>query len=256
MKGTGDRPIWSSPIVVALVMAAPMFAATLYFTRRQEVVVVGADERTPLIRRNRSELVGGIRRPASDFRSRRRVEETVNQEPKNPYPYGTVAALRPDANPQVQSAFKALTTDTQLQRTGPMFKPGPFDRKAYEADPKSYLDLHEPGRIFQSAQPGEDVSVIKPVGARNHRIKQGEAIRLAVKTEAGMPVTFTSFDLGTFSNGLASITVAANQEGVAEATFSGSSGTVGLLNILAASPVAAERVKFSVFVIPPPGSEP
>ncbi|WP_436717709.1 hypothetical protein U8335_13590 [Roseiconus lacunae] len=64
-----------------------------------------------------------------------------------------------------------------------------------------------------------------------------------------MPATFTSFDLGTFGNGLSTISVEANEEGVASANFVASGGVGTLVNLLAASPVAAERVEFRVRVL-------
>ena len=45
-----------------------------------------------------------------------------------------------------------------------------------------------------------------------------------------------------------SISVAANADGVAETPLFASPGTVGEVNVLAASPVAAEHVKFAVFI--------
>ncbi len=91
---------------------------------------------------------------------------------------------------------------------------------------------------------------------RNHVLRAGESVRLRVKTEPGMPATFTSFDLGTFDNGLSSITVAADELGIAQASFHASPGKKGEINILAASPAATERVKFNVYVVrEPSGAE-
>jgi len=61
-------------------------------------------------------------------------------------------------------------------------------------------------------------------------------------------VTFTSTNLGAFENRLPSITVAANQDGVAEAAFTGISGTIGKVPILASSPEASGRLRFIVSV--------
>ncbi|WP_246146324.1 hypothetical protein [Rubripirellula lacrimiformis] len=82
-------------------------------------------------------------------------------------------------------------------------------------------------------------------------MRHGESVRLQLKTQAAMPATFTSFDNGVFSNGLTSITVKADKDGVATANFRASSGTAGEINIIAASPVATERVVYRVNVVSP-----
>lgn len=61
-------------------------------------------------------------------------------------------------------------------------------------------------------------------------------------------MTFTSFDLGKFHNELTSVTVQANDKGIAEAEFFGTPGTYSDVNILAGSPLLTEQVKFVVFV--------
>ena len=86
---------------------------------------------------------------------------------------------------------------------------------------------------------------------KKHVIKQGESVRLQVNTLPNMPVTFASFDLGTFDNGLTTKTVAADASGLASAAFTGTSGVAGEINLIAASPVATERVNFQVFVVAP-----
>ena len=60
---------------------------------------------------------------------------------------------------------------------------------------------------------------VEAVGKSMHTVRQGESVRLKVKTLPNMPVNLTSFDLGAFQNGLASISVQADKEGIAEATF-------------------------------------
>jgi len=69
-------------------------------------------------------------------------------------------------------------------------------------------------------------------------------------TPLGAPVTFTSFDCGAFSNLLTSITVTADTDGVATATFLATPGTLNETNILAASPLCSGQVNFSVTILP------
>ena len=67
------------------------------------------------------------------------------------------------------------------------------------------------------------------------------------------PVTFLSSSYGQFENLLTSITVVADRNGRAVATFTATSGTKHNVNILAASPVLAEQIKFTVSVELPAG---
>ena len=119
------------------------------------------------------------------------------------------------------------------------------------SDREAYLAIHEPSRVWQSAEPGPGVSVLTPQGSTRLILQQGESVRLQVKTTPEMPATFTSFDLGAFDNGLSSITVAADKQGLATATFHGAPGKVNEVNVLAASPVASDRIHFELFVKPP-----
>jgi len=72
-----------------------------------------------------------------------------------------------------------------------------------------------------------------------------------VRATPGAPVTFTSFDLGQFENQLTSITVRADDKGIATARFIGSPGTINDVNILVASPVNSGQAKFAVNVVLP-----
>jgi len=126
--------------------------------------------------------------------------------------------------------------------------PGVFDESAYLADKSGYLDIVEPGRVYQTEPVGEAVPPLKSMGRLHHRLMSGESVELAVLGVAGMPVTFTSFDLGHFKNGLSTITVEADADGIARAMFSAGSGTRGHVSVTAGSPVCSGMVSFSVFV--------
>ena len=71
---------------------------------------------------------------------------------------------------------------------------------------------------------------------------------LKVNAEAGLPVTFYTPDGGEFDNRLKTVTVAANDEGVAETIYSAVTGTAGIVDILAASPAHSGQVRFAVKV--------
>ena len=76
-------------------------------------------------------------------------------------------------------------------------------------------------------------------------------MRLKVAASPGAPVAFASQDLGQFENSLTSITIAANEEGVAEAVYTASGGTIDLVQILAASPMASGQVQLTIDVAVP-----
>lgn len=168
---------------------------------------------------------------------------------RDPHDYGQTAPVRPDANPGAASVAEALATKTHPERLSPLIAPKPFDLAAYQRDPAAYLNLVEPGRVFQVAQPAADVQRIQAHGPVQARIPQGGSVPLQVQAPAGMPVTFTSFDLGRFAeNQLTSITVAADERGLAHATLVGAPGTTGEVNILAACPVTSGQITFRITV--------
>ena len=73
---------------------------------------------------------------------------------KNPFNYGTLPAIKPDANPQVKAVVEAIRQGNHPERVSVLVRPQPFDAKAYQTNPAAYLEVVEPGRVFQTAQPG------------------------------------------------------------------------------------------------------
>ena len=163
-------------------------------------------------------------------------------------PYGTLPQIPVDANPAVAQVAESVRTGVNPERVSAMIVAPPFDLAAYRADPAAYLAESVPGRVWQSAQPGEGVPRLQRIGPRNVALRQGEQVTLAVQASAGNPVTFTSFDAGIFTNQLTSITVAANDEGVARATFVATPGVIENSNILVSSPLCVGQVNFNAIV--------
>ena len=202
------------------------------------------------------EWVGGIKRPITDRKPLRAPSDPKAKPPdKTPKPddeegYGLTPAIDlSKSNPQIESAVAAIKQPGRFpERLSPVIQPNAFDIDAYRQDPKAYLDVAEPGRVFQPAQPGAGVSQIRRRSPIDPQVVQGESVALRVKSVPNMPVTFTSFDLGQFENQLTSMTVEANAQGMAEVKFFGTPGTINNVNILAASPVASGQVKFVVNV--------
>ena len=80
---------------------------------------------------------------------------------------------------------------------------------------------------------------------------QGESVFLRVIAEPKMPVTFLSPRFGEFENRLRTITVAADEQGLASAKFTATSGTHGIVDITAASPTSSGEVSFRLRVVLP-----
>ena len=198
-------------------------------------------------------VIGGVRRRRSDV-EREKAQAAGGDKAKTGkrHPmidgYGTTPPVAIDVNPQVAAAAKAYLENTHPERLSPLVQPAAFDLASYKKDPQPYLDTVEPGRVFQPAQPGDGVSEIRRRSPSYQQVVQGEPVKLAVRAEVGAPVTFTSFDLGRFSNQLTSTTVAADAEGLAVAEFVAPPGTISKVNILAASPLHSGQIKFIVDV--------
>ena len=196
--------------------------------------------------------LGGVARPSTD------VKSDKAQSPKEPLlkREGGYPKVALDANPQVAQVAEALKSGTNPERYSSLIVPKNFDADAFAKDPekyaKEYASIVEPGRVFAPAQPGDSVPVLRVDGDRHHRVTQGESVRLVAAATPFAPVSFTSTGLGQFENLLTTITVVADQTGKAVAPFTATSGTKHNVKILAASPVLAEQIKYTVSVELPP----
>ncbi len=247
------RGTFRNPWLIAGLVAVPLIAvATILSFKQSRRPVPQPQPRIPGPRES-TVKTGGIDRPASDLTGSWGDQAKVNQQyqidSSARMTYGAVPLVDPAKNPAVAGVYEAAQSGREPQKLSPMSMSEPFDRAAYLANPTFYLEQHVPGRVWQSAIPGPGVPALQRQTPRRQVLRRGEAVRLAVATEPQMPATFTSFDIGTFDNGLASITVAANDGGVASAVFYASPGKVGEVNVVAASPAATERIKFDITIL-------
>eukprot|EP00752_Nemacystus_decipiens_P015804 g14114.t1 len=198
-------------------------------------------------------IAGGVERPGSDIALRDTPSEP-DLDGEDPFGYGITAPVKADANEQVAAAYEALETGRYPERlsvavaskTARSFDPQKFDPESDQYDEdyhKAYMRSPEPGRVWFPAQPAEGVSRIQPLMPRYVEVPQGQEITLRVSGVPGQPVTFTSFDLGQFENQLTTMTVVANNQGVAEANFQGPPGTIDDVAIMAASPVMSGQAQ-------------
>lgn len=172
-------------------------------------------------------------------------------EPTQSRPAGRFPLIKSDANPHVKSVAEAISEGKHPERISPLIAPEEFNLESFTKNPEAYLNTVEPGRVWQVAQPGANVNRIKANTQFLHHLQQGESVSLQVKVSPKAPVTFTSFDGGSFQNLLTSITVQADSEGLASAQMTATTGVVGDVNILAGSPVDTGLIRFVVHVYPP-----
>ena len=192
---------------------------------------------------------GGVPRPISD--TRRLRDARPKQTPKGYHPGGS-PAVKKDANANAKSIY-AARQNKKLQYRFTSMQPAPkFDRKEYQSNPQKYLDEVVPGRMNQSLPPSRDVVPIKRVGKYIYdNVLQGESVKLRVQVEKNMPVTFQSNRLGQFENQLSTMTVAANDDGIAEVDFKLSGGTRDSIDVRATSPVHSHDARWLINVVPP-----
>lgn len=231
--------------VVALVAVATIF----FRTRPQDDLRLDRRKEARLTR-NQMVEVGGIKRPITDIRTARPRTDAKGDKSME-FDVGVSPKIPGDANPHVKSVVEALKTGKNPERISSLVLPKPFDKASYLANPEGYLNVVEPGRIWQVAQPGKGVPRLTYLVERFQTIEQGQSVTLKVKAVKDAPVTFTSFDLGSFHNLLTSVTVKADANGMAQAIFTGTPGTIDNVNILAGSPMTSGQLRFTVDVQPP-----
>ena len=161
---------------------------------------------------------------------------------------GVAPSIRADANANVASVAEASQTGKFPERLSPLVAPKPFDEVAFSTNPQAYLDVIEPGRVFQGAAPGTDVPVLYAQGPASFTIPVGGSCTLTAITAPKAPITFTTLDLGTFPNHLTTITVQANDLGEASTIYSASGGVIAGVRVLTGSPLASGQVTFRVWV--------
>lgn len=237
-----SRGAWGGFLALGLFALGMIFWV---FRRHDQLPVVQRSEER--LSRNEVVEVGGVRRPVTDVRrpGDRPAFKPGDSALRNALPR---LPIEPGGNPQVASVIEASSTGKHPERLSSLVAPRPFDPAAYQTAPKTYLNISEPGRVWQIAQPGPGVRRLVSLVPEMQSIEQGESVLFKVQVVPGAPVTFTSFDQGAFQNQLTSITVAADQQGIARANFTGTGGTTGEVQILAGSPLTSGQAQFLVDV--------
>ena len=167
----------------------------------------------------------------------------------SPIPARPVAKWPPQQTPEPADPPKVHLKTVAKAARSPDVAPPAWDEAAYRKDPQAYLDEVFPGRVNQTATPAADVPFLVADGGTGFTVAPGSRIVLRVQGEPFMPVTWTSLGLGTFlRTGLTSVSVAADADGHAFATWIATPGTVGNVSILAASPTRAGQVSYLIHI--------
>ena len=196
--------------------------------------------------------VGGVMRPERDL-GYTNEGDAHSEVAYQPWPHpGRAKSVSADSNEQVAGLIRELA-----MKNGPaaaksaLFAPEAFDLPTYLTDPNAYLEKIRPGRVFDPAQEGTRVTRLASDTQRYQKVIQGETVWLRIKAEPEMPVSFSTTQVGKFENQLPAITVAADASGVASVQFTPGSGSLGLNDILVASPVHTGQLRFLVDVLLP-----
>ncbi len=106
----------------------------------------------------------------------------------------------------------------------------------------------DPQRVFQTAEAKPGVPQLAIVGLAEQRIAAGGSATLAVQAAPAAVVTFATSDGGEFANHAASITVLADDQGLAQATMTAPRGTLDDVPVHIGSPAAVGTVTMLVHV--------
>ena len=174
----------------------------------------------------------------------------IDSQQESPAPYAAQrdAGYAPTNGESTYELQVALAQE-HAAAFSPLAAAPPFDLERFRADPEAYARQIIPGRIYQVAEAGEGVSQLIPASEQSFEIPRGQGALLSVQAEPFAPVTFHSFDLGAFENDYPTMTVLADANGLAKATFRATEATVADCAIKAASPLHVGQILFHVTII-------
>ena len=154
---------------------------------------------------------------------------------------------------QQQAVVAAWTTKTKpwlydMNTTLPA-----FDEAEYWADPAAYVAVAAPGRVFQTLPvTSVDTPHTYVSNGYHQALIHGEQATISVQVPPNAPVNFLAASGGIFAeSSLGYVSVQANANGHAHATFVPDKGTVNVVPILVSSPLAADVQTIAIEVRPP-----
>ena len=175
----------------------------------------------------------GPRTPTSD----NPTTSARSESPATGTAEATVPAPATTASPVVPTVHAVAVTPSALRHRDPAIE--------------KLLTTADPARIYDTATPGPDVPMLTSAGPTEQRIRPGETVTLSVRTVPGSVTTFASQDGGVFPNHAASITVLADEQGVAMTTLTADPGTVDDVQVQVGSPGAVGTIGLLVHVLYP-----
>jgi len=186
-------------------------------------------------------------------RTRDPVDPVAVDSPQSPM--GRAPPVRGDANPQVARVVEAATSGAHGERLHMFGKPTALSAEATAEEVRAWVATPEPGRALHPAPPGPDVPRLALEGPGDFELAQGATVTLRARAVAGAPVSFTAVAGGRFPNQLGTITVLADEAGIAATRFRATPGVVDEAPVIAASPRCSGRITFTCFIpdpAPPP----
>ncbi|MCM8538495.1 MAG: hypothetical protein NE334_21300 [Lentisphaeraceae bacterium] len=177
------------------------------------------------------------------------LHKSMDYVDKNDYGYSPrLTQKNAEESVQLRSIIEASKDPVaNASRFSAAIEPKPFNKDRYLNDPKyksDYLTEVEPGRAFLTDP--KAANPLKRISPYLQTVEQGSTVELSVQGVPGAPVSITSFDLGKFDNHLTFQTVEADSSGIARFTFHGMEGTIEDTNILVASPMSKNSIKFII----------
>lgn len=261
MSDQSDQKVSRRTLAFTSVVVASASAVFLFVRLRTGEEPRFASSQSMQVNRDMPVEIGGIRRPSADIaatgvasskelETARRVSQSGELHTQQVS--GLVAprsiSITRETNAAAAALIDAYANGTNPERLTPTVLPAAFEPQSYESNPSVYLDSAEPGRVWQTAQPGPGVTPLRRRGDASLKMRQFESVRLAVRAKPGVPVSFTAFDGGVFDNSLPMISIAADSDGTATAVYTAASGVVEEVKILAGSPLHSGHVEFIVNV--------
>ena len=163
-----------------------------------------------------------------------------------PVATGAGVAAKPVAVEVAPTVVSVVPSDRQAPKPAE-----PAASKPLSPEIARLLATVDPERVYDTAIPGPSVPMLTSVGPTEQRIQPGGSATLSVKTVPESVCTFMSRDGGEFANHAASITVQADEHGIASAVMTANAGTLDDVQVLVGSPAATGTIGLIVHVLYP-----
>jgi len=172
-----------------------------------------------------------------------RSTATVSQ----PAPKAVPAVAKPGSSHESEPGSTTTVQVEASDRVAPKYSQG----KRRSPEIERLLATVDPDRVYQTAEAKPGVPALEIQGTSERRIQPGQSVTIATQGASDAVVTYMSREGGAFENGQASITVQADDRGLAQATFTAGPGTVDDVYVQIGSPNAIGTVSAVVHVLYP-----